>query len=71
MIKLMKIIKEHKRIIVYNERIHNIYVTESSTNWYVTMKRVGWALPHLLNYKVTKKAAKTADEAISITLKQI
>lgn len=67
----MKIISEHKHCRVHNGHNYVVYVTESATNWYVTIKRLGWALPCLLDYKVAKRTAKTIREAINIALKEI
>lgn len=48
------------------DRRNNIvtaYVTESATNWYVTLKVLGYACPSVLEWKVSKREAKSAREA--------
>lgn len=66
----MKIISEQHFTQKYLGRIYMITVTEAATNWYVTLRRIGWALPDLLDYKVAKRTAKTAEEAINIAFNQ-
>lgn len=67
----MKIISESQHHRVHNGHSYIVYVTEAATNWYVTIRRTGWALPCLLDYKVAKRTAKTDREAISVALNQI
>lgn len=66
----MKIISEQYFRREYFGHTYMATVTETAVNWYVTLHRLGWALPYLLNYKVTKRTAKTAEEAINITFNQ-
>lgn len=67
----MKIISESQHYRMRNGHRYIVYVTEAATNWYVTIQRTGWALPCLLDYKVTKKTAKTDREAISVAFNHI
>lgn len=54
----------------YMRHTYLVTVTEAATVWYVTLNRWGWENPHLLNYKVTKKQAKTLDEACDVAFVQ-
>ena len=66
----MKVISEQRLLSKYFGHTYMVTVTESATNWYITLQRWGWALPSLLDYKVTKRAAKTTEEAINIAFNQ-
>lgn len=66
----MKIISEQHFTQKYLGRIYMITVTEAATNWYVTLRRIGWALPELVDYKIAKRIAKAAEEAINIAFNQ-
>lgn len=66
----MKIINEYTseryNIVRTYDKGHNIvrvYTTETACNWYVTIKVWGYALPSVEAWKVSKREAKTREEA--------
>ena len=60
---MAKIINETHTVENVNGKVFNVYVEESKCNWYVTIHQVGWAMPHIKQWKVAKKRAKTTEEA--------
>ena len=66
----MKVISKQRLLSKYFGHTYMVTVTESATNWYITLQRLGWALPSLLDYRVAKRAAKTAEEAINMAFNQ-
>lgn len=59
----MKILREYEFQYNTEKGLVDVYVTESATNWYVTIKPVNYALPICLDWKVSKKESKNESEA--------
>lgn len=55
----MRIIKEYK----FEHEGYNVVVLESATNWYVTLRFIGYDQPCLFEHKVTKRKVKSLMEA--------
>lgn len=66
----MKVLKELERTECYNNIYFNVYVTVSATNYYITVKRIGWALPASDNWKYPKKQY-TLEQAILKHLEEV
>lgn len=72
----MKVIKETEFCIIVersynkNNKMAMAYVTESATNFYVTIKVIGYAMTSVHKWKVSKKDARDEHQAAQIIAKE-
>lgn len=72
----MKVIKETEFCTIVersydkNNKMAMAYVTESATNFYVTIKVIGYAMPSVHKWKVSKKDAEDDHQAALLIAKE-